>query len=241
MQNAPANVPGRARVRSSVPTTDPEQPASHLDDLRRAYDGNASQRNAIEDLEWRPAVLERWLAELPAAPRLLELGPGTGQLAAHAQRLGARVRAVDLSPQNVAYCLQRGVAAEVGDVRALGSIAGLGSFDGVYAINVLLHVPRAEHAPVVAGIRRCLLPGGSLLLVNWGGCEREGIWAEDRIVPPRFFSQYDDARFGELSFEGFEAVRREVLPHAAPDGLRPQLLVLRRVPASEPAATEPPP
>jgi SAM-dependent methyltransferase len=210
-------------------SSEPEPPFVHLDDLRRAYDGDASKRNAIDDLQWRPGVLERWLEELPSAPRLLELGPGTGQLAAHAQRLGARVRAVDLSPENVEYCRRRGVLAEVGDVRELDRIAELGAFDGVYAINVLLHVPRAEHPSVVAGIRRRLVPGGSLLLVNWGGSEREGIWAEDPCRPPRFFSQYDDAHFAGLGFEGFEVLRREILPHPAPDGQRPQLLVLRSI------------
>ena len=130
-----------------------EPPFPYLDDLRRAYDRGAGDRNAIEDLEWRTEVLERWLQELPPAARLLELGPGTGQLAAHAAGLGARVHAIDLSARNVAYCHQRGVSAQVGDFRALGHIDGLGLFDGVYAINALLHVPRARQALVIAGAR----------------------------------------------------------------------------------------
>jgi SAM-dependent methyltransferase len=207
-----------------------ERPFPHLDDLRRAYDGDANQRNSVEDLQWRKGVLEAWLDELPSAPRLLELGPGTGQLALHAKTLGARVRAIDVSAQNVAYCRRRGITAEVGDLRALGSIDGLGSFDGVYAINALLHVPRAEHAAVIAGVRHCLVPGGSLLLVNWGGIDVEGIWADDHFDPPRFFSLYDDASFCALSFEGFEVVRRELLSFQSPDGQHPQLLALRSAP-----------
>jgi SAM-dependent methyltransferase len=207
-----------------------EPPFPHLDDLRRAYDADASHRNGIEDLQWRGRVLEAWLPELPSSPRLLELGPGTGQLASLAQSLGARVHAIDLSAQNVSYCRQRGISAEVGDFRALGRIDGLGTFDGVYAINALLHVPRAEHASVIAAARHCLVPGGSLLLVNWGGRDTEGIWAHDTCDPPRFFSQYDDASFFALAFEGFEVVRRELLSERAPDGLHPQLLVLRSLP-----------
>jgi SAM-dependent methyltransferase len=107
---------------------------------------------------------------------------------------------------------------------------GLGAFDGVYAINALLHVPRAEHASVIAGARRCLRPGGSLLLVNWGGRDLEGIYADDECRPPRFFSHYDDDEFCALAFGGFEVIRREVLPDQTPDGLRPQLLALRSVP-----------
>ena len=135
-----------------MPSMPQERPFPYLDDLRRAYDRGASDRNTIEDLQWRTEVLERWLHELPPAARLLELGPGTGHLAAHAARLGARVHAIDLSARHVAYCQRRGVSAQVGDFRALGQIDGLGFFDGVYAVNALLHVPRAEHATVNPGV-----------------------------------------------------------------------------------------
>ena len=204
------------------------QPFLHLDDLRRAYDRGASERNTFLDLQWRTGVIEAWLLDLPSSPRLLELGPGTGQLALYAESLGARVHAIDLSPENVSYCRQRGISAEVGDFRALRRLEGQQPFDGVYAINALLHVPRSEHAAVMAGVLDCLLPGGGLLMVNWGGRDFEGIWAEDPYDPPRFFSQYDDAAFLELTFDGFDVVRREVLPVPAPDGARPQLLIARR-------------
>jgi cyclopropane fatty-acyl-phospholipid synthase-like methyltransferase len=173
-------------------------------------------------------VLEHWLSELPSAPRLLELGPGTGQLALHAQAQGARVQAVDLSPHNVERCRERGIAAQVGNFRALDSLEGLGVFDGVYSINALLHVPRAEHAGVLSAVRRRLVPGGSLLLVNWGGQDSEGLYDADTCVPPRFFSFYDDSSFSALEFEGFEVVRRELLTEHAVNGLHPQLIVLRR-------------
>jgi SAM-dependent methyltransferase len=199
----------------------------HLDDLRRAYDADASYRNSLHDLQWRPRLLERWLEELPRSPRLLELGPGTGQLALHAQQLGARVQAVDISPQNVAYCQQRGIAAQVGDLRGLDRLS-LGPFDGVYAINCLLHVPRAEHPAVLESFRRCLSPGGSVLIACWGGLDREGIWGPDRCDPPRFFSLYDDASFQVLEFAGFEVLRREILFEHVSDGLHPQVLVLRK-------------
>lgn len=203
------------------------QPFS-LDNLRRAYDGDASYRDGFDDLQWRTGVIERWLGELPPSPRLLELGPGTGQLAAYATALGARVVAIDLSPENVACCQRRGISAEVGDLRRVGEMAELGTFDGVYAINSLLHVPRAEHPAVVAGLRRRLAPGGSVLIVSWGGVERDGIWEGDRCDPPRYFSQYDDATFLALGFDGFEVLRRELIADRAPDGQHPQLLVLRR-------------
>jgi len=213
-----------------MPSVHREEPFPHLDNLRLAYDGDARNRNAIEDLQWRTGVLGRWLNDLPSSPRLLELGPGTGQLARRAEELGARVHAIDLSAENVAYCRQRGISAEVGDFRKLSCSEGLGSFDGVYTINALLHVPRAEHASIVASARDCLVLGGGLLIVNWGGRDVEGIYADDTCVPPRYFSLYDDAGFFALAFAGFEVVWRELLTAETPDGLHPQVLALRRVP-----------
>jgi SAM-dependent methyltransferase len=205
-----------------------EEAFPHLDRLRQAYDRDAGRRDQLQDLQWRTGVLDGWLRELPSAPRLLELGPGTGQLALYAQAQGAHVQAVDLSPQNVARCRERGIAAQVGNFRALDSLEGLGLFEGVYSINALLHVPRAEHAGVLSAVRRRLVPGGSLLLVNWGGRASEGLYEADSCDPPRFFSLHDDASFGALEFEGFEATRRELLTDHAANGLHPQLLVLRR-------------
>jgi SAM-dependent methyltransferase len=202
---------------------------SHLDELRRGYDRDAQRRTALVDLEWRTGVLEAWLGDLPEAPRLLELGPGTGQLAQHARALGASVLAIDLSPENVAQCRARGIDARVGNLRALDEEPELGIFDGIYSINVLLHVPRNEHPGVIASARRHLAPGGRLLLANWGGQDSEGIFAEDTFDPPRFFSLYDDASFAKLEFDGFQIIRRELLPDQARDGLHPQVLVLRRL------------
>ena len=220
---------GETRELTTMPFANREEPFPYLDNLRLAYDSDAKSRNTIEDLQWRTGVLERWLDDLPSSPRLLELGPGTGQLASWAEELGARVHAIDLSGENVAYCRQRGISAEVGDFRRLSCSEGLGSFDGVYAINALLHVPRAEHASVVASARGCLVPGGGLLIVNWGGRDMEGIYTDDTCVPPRYFSHYDDAGFFALAFAGFDVVRRELLTAETPDGLHPQLLALRSV------------
>jgi SAM-dependent methyltransferase len=200
----------------------------HLDELRQGYDRDVARRSALVDLQWRAGLLEAWLRELPEKPRLLELGPGTGQLAQHAQNLGADVLALDLSPENVARCRARGVRAVVGNFRALDDEPDLGTFDGVYSINALLHVPRAEHAGVFASVRRHLAPRGGLLLASWGGTDSEGIYEKDTFEPPRFFSLYDDATFARLEPDGFDVIRRELLPDQTPDGLHPQVLVARR-------------
>jgi SAM-dependent methyltransferase len=39
-----------------------------------------------------------------------------------------------------------------------------GTFDGVFAMHSIWHVPRHEHAALFAGLRRCLRDGGVALL-----------------------------------------------------------------------------
>lgn len=53
-----------------------------------------------------------------------------------------QVVATDLSPAMVGFCRQKGLDAHVMDFLHLDFPAG--SFDAVYALNCLLHVPNAD-------------------------------------------------------------------------------------------------
>jgi SAM-dependent methyltransferase len=194
-----------------------------LADLRAAYDRDASRR-AITGLEWRSDVLDEWLDGLPDRPRVLELGCGTGQAAAHAADRGAAVTAVDLSPENVAQCRARGVDARVGDMGELDLPDD--SFVGAFAINSLIHVPKAHLAAVVTGVRRVLEPAGSFLVVVWGGYDHEGTVQDDWCVPPRFFSFFSDESLRGFSFPGFAVEDIRVLDVRTDDGLHPQVVRL---------------
>lgn len=63
-----------------------------------------------------------------------------------------------------------------------------GSFDAVYAVNCLLHVPDADLPAVLEAVRGLLRSGGLLYVGAYEGDGTEGVLDGDDYVPPRFFS-----------------------------------------------------
>jgi SAM-dependent methyltransferase len=102
-----------------------------------------------------------WSAIAEVVPeRVLEVGPGPGELSERMQReLGAEVVAIDVSERMVELARARGVDARVGDVQELPFRDG--TFDLVVAAWVLFHVPDLDRG--LAEIARVLRPGGRLV------------------------------------------------------------------------------
>jgi SAM-dependent methyltransferase len=97
--------------------------------------------------------------------RVLELGCGAGRVTGHLIRLGGTVRAIDLSPAMIAYCVEKYPDAEfsVGSLTDLGGIA-TGSFDAIVAPFCVLDVlDDEERAGVLEELARLLVAGGLLI------------------------------------------------------------------------------
>jgi SAM-dependent methyltransferase len=163
-----------------------------LDSLRASYDGRAAWRDQQEKKPWKLAEREQFLSRVldDGGGRLLEIGAGPGHDSAFFAGHGLQVVAADLSPAMVGFCRQKGLDAHVMDFLHLDFPAG--SFDAVYALNCLLHVPNADLPEVLAAIRAVLRPGGWLYLGVYGGNGREGPTRNDRHEPARFFSLRTD-------------------------------------------------
>jgi SAM-dependent methyltransferase len=177
-----------------------------LGPLREAYDGHAASRDASTKQPWKVVERQRFRDRLVAGARLLEIGAGTGQDSAFFLAQGLSVVAADLSPAMVERCRAKGVEAYVMDFLQLNFPAG--SFDAVYAMNCLLHVPNRDLPKVLAAIRTVLRPGGLFFLGVYGGPESfEGTYEGDQHVPPRFFSfRTDDELQGFAAAARFEVV-----------------------------------
>jgi SAM-dependent methyltransferase len=136
--------------------------------LRAFYDSEAEARDgAVKQrfkLDERAAFLDRLQAV--RAVSLLEIAAGTGQDSVFFADAGLDVVAVDLSPEMVRRCKDKGIEAYVRDVRHLQFPPG--SFDAVYAMNCLVHVPDAELPEALREIREVLRPGGLCFLGQWG-------------------------------------------------------------------------
>ena len=122
----------------------------------------------MPEQRWDPATYAqhaRFVSDLGAgvvdllAPRpgerILDLGCGDGALTERIAAAGARVVAVDASPEQVVAARARGLDARVGRGEALSFGE---EFDAVFSNAALHWMPDPD--AVIAGVRRALRPGG---------------------------------------------------------------------------------
>ena len=102
----------------------------------------------------------------------------------------------------VKLCQQKGLSAFLMDFYNLGFCAV--SFDAIWALNCLLHIPKKELPGVLQGIQDVLKPEGLFYMGVYGGRDFEGVWQEDFYTPKRFFSFYPDQRIQEIVEDFFE-------------------------------------
>jgi SAM-dependent methyltransferase len=203
--------------------------AAVLADLRAAYDASADARARAPLSAWKLAERDRVLAWLRAAGvrTLLEIGAGAGKDALFFQQQGLAVTATDQSPAMVAHCRRKGLRAEVHDFLSLDTLPD--RFDAVYALNCLLHVPRADLPAVLAAIHAVLRPGGLFYLGLYGGIDREGVWPDDQHEPKRFFSSHTDDSIVQAVQTVFAVDAFACIPIERDGDLHFQSLLLRRV------------
>jgi SAM-dependent methyltransferase len=205
--------------------------------LRTAYDGAVERRDRMEKAPWKITERACFLRRLQeeSCRWLLELGAGTGQDSAFFAGHGLQVVATDLSPQMVARCRGKGLDARVMDFLHLDFAAG--SFDAVYALNCLLHVPNADLPAVLEVIASVLRPGGLFFLGVYGrDPAAEGPLDDGVHYPPRFFSWRTDEQIQQFARRCFDIVDFHVV---GPGQLRFQSLTLRRPAGAEPPVSRP--
>lgn len=160
--------------------------------LKTAYNQFAEHRDRSNMEPWKWDERDHFLQAIRKEKRmtLLEIGAGTGRDSLYFQQQGLDVTAIDLSEEMIRLCLSKGLHAQVMDFSRMNFPAD--SYDAVYALNCLLHVPKAELDSVLRGICKVLKPQGLFFFGVYGGTETEGIWEQDTYVPKRFFSMYED-------------------------------------------------
>lgn len=161
-------------------------------ELKRAYDAKAEQRDKNPIRKWQKELWVQYLQNLQdeGLTSLLEVGAGTGQAAHFFQGAGLEVVCTDLSPEMVRLCREKGLEAYEMDFLKLDFQDG--RFDGLFAQNCLLHVPKKDFADVLQEIRRVVRPEGLIFIVMHGGRSSEGVREEDFYEPKRFYALYTD-------------------------------------------------
>jgi SAM-dependent methyltransferase len=126
------------------------------EDTLHFYRSNA-QAYAAREIA-KHSRLTRFLALLPQAPTILELGCGAGGDSAQMLAAGFDVRPTDGSPELAAEASRR--LGRPVETLLFHELAQLEAYDGVWANACLLHVPRHELKQVLTLIWRALKANG---------------------------------------------------------------------------------
>jgi SAM-dependent methyltransferase len=173
--------------------------------LIESYNHHARERDAYVMDAWKVEERANFLALLQSKNKksLLEIGAGTGKDSKFFQDTGMNVTCIDLSPEMIKLCQQKGLSAQVMDMTELDFPPN--SFDAVYSLNSLLHIPKAEFRIVLENVKQVLKSSGLFYLGVYGSDEEfEDIWEEDAYRPKRFFSFHTDQNIQKTTSEIFE-------------------------------------
>ena len=179
-------------------------------DLAAFYDQQAPRRlERGSGGSWRETARDDFLAQLRSEGRttLVEVGAGAGHDAAAFLAAGLTIAGIDLSPEHVRICRERGIDARLASVFELPFEDG--AFAAGWTMSTLLHIPNDRIDAALDEIARVLVPGAPLAIGLWGGPDEEAINEDDTIEPKRFFSRRSQPVLREIlerhgAIESFE-------------------------------------
>jgi len=182
--------------------------------LIATYDKYARDRYQARHAEWKVSEREKFhkLLNENKSELILDLGSGPVRDAPWFREKGIDVICVDLSKEMARICAEKGLGIAVMDIERLGAIDN--SFDAVWAMNSLLHIPKNRFENVLSDIKRVLKPGGLFYLGRYGGRDFEGIWEDDFYTPKRFFSFYTDEDLVDIVSRHFDIMEFNTIPQA---------------------------
>ncbi len=133
--------------------------------------------------EWKEAfrrgVLERYV---PAASRVLEIGPGAGRWTEYLAERAGQLTAVDISSTCIELCRSR--FSHLANARFLVTNGATlesvpdGAVDRIFSFDVFVHINRREVERYVAEFRRVLQAGGRGI-IHHGNLAAAGGWRSD--------------------------------------------------------------
>lgn len=178
----------------------------------RAYDAVAATYDTSHPEIFNPVEQARLAAAVrdvlaacarpDGAPRVLDVGAGTGNLSAHFLEAGATVVSADVSPGCLRVMAERfratgRHAVQLIDGHTLGAFADA-SFDVAACYSVLHHVP--DYLALVAEMARVVRPGGLVYIdherhdASWHDPLRAQCVRELHVFPPKRWTRFLDPR-----------------------------------------------
>lgn len=164
---------------------------------------------------------------LPAEGPVLDIGCGFGLFSLYYAACGPRrvLRGIDLSARRIALARRAAgrlrldnVVYETGDAR---EFKGDSDVVAAYMLDIVHHIPPQTVPPLLGQLRRCLPPGGILLVKDVDtrpAPKRWFTWALDKAMAPTSEVHYwsADALTAALGVAGFRVYRHvmvDILPY----------------------------
>ncbi|MFC0189637.1 class I SAM-dependent methyltransferase [Fictibacillus aquaticus] len=193
--------------------------------LKQSYDKRVEERDSMMTSDWKSGEIDMFSSFLEDGSAILNLGSGPGQHALYMQGKGLDLTCIDLSENMVQSCKAKHLNAFQMDFYNLDFEKS--TFDGVFAMNTLLHVPKDSLVSVLENIKRILKPGGIFYMGVYGGMDSEGVWKDDLYEPKRFFSFFEHEDIKKTVENVFKLIEFKVIPIKG-DGPDYQSILLRK-------------
>ncbi|HLP79017.1 MAG TPA: class I SAM-dependent methyltransferase [Acidobacteriota bacterium] len=139
---------------------------------------------------------------------VLDAGCGSGVFALEFQKRNLLVTAIDISEKFISYARSKGVDARYMDIEHITFPSE--SFDGVWAMSSLLHIPKKHIKAVLESFHRILRPHGVLHVTLKEGTGEKMV--TDTTGDERFFSFWTIEEFtkiAQLYFKTVETAQEE--------------------------------
>lgn len=206
-------VPTRWTSLSQPEPLSPASPVSPFDALAVDYDDTFTDSaigSAMRQAVWR-RMGELW----PAGSRVVELNCGSGVDAMWLTQRGVAVLATDASPGMVEVAAGRGIDARELRAEAVGQLDTFGPFDGALSnfggLNCVVDLDA-----VVAGLAKCLRPGGTAVLCIMGpAVPWEWVWYLSRAQPCKAFRRFAEVTYWRgmpIRYPSIRVMRRLLAP-----------------------------
>ncbi len=141
--------------------------------------------------------------DLLKGKKILDLGCGSGDHSLYLKNKGLNVTSIDLSKEMISLCKKKGINALKMDIENLKFDEK--SFDGIWAVTSLLHVPKLKLKKVVEKLNLILKDKGILYVCIKEGKGEELIEDKSRNTK-RFFSFWKEEEIKKLFEENFSLI-----------------------------------
>lgn len=165
--------------------------------LKKYYNKEAALRDTSEKEEWKKAQRTSFYEYIKTENKtsLLEIGAGVGNDSQYFMELELNVVAIDLSREMVRICREKRIEAYELDFYNLYTLNK--TFDCIWSMNSLLHVPKPDLLQVLKGIDSVLNANGLFYMGVYGGVDAESDFVNEVSKTPRFFSYFSEQRLKE--------------------------------------------